>query len=165
MAHASCENPAPLGTAIGEDPSPSQAPGDASPTAVPADREYPADTVRQFGGLGLNVMVVLRSPRDVAPSGSSGHGIVLEVVIASGGGNMPFSANDFSVEGTDGRWYAGVPARVLDPGAQQSLSQGVVPAGRMVDGFIGFDTPGGATTLRFIGVGVQCNPTETWPLG
>jgi hypothetical protein len=89
---------------------------------------------------------------------------VLEVAIASGGGDMPFSANDFSVEGTDGRWYAGVPARVLDPGVQQSLSHGVVPAGRMVDGFIAFDPPSSATTLKFIGVGVQCNPTETWPL-
>jgi hypothetical protein len=120
--------------------------------------------VRQFGGLGLNVMIVLRSPQVAARSATSGHGIVLEVVIASGAGNMPFSANDFSVEGTDGRWYAGVPARVLDPGVEQSLSQGVVSAGRMVDGFVAFGTPS-ATTLKFIGVGVQCNPTETWPVG
>lgn len=170
IAHASCENAAPLGTAIGEDPSPSPAPGDASPVPTSAG-SFPADAVRWFVGFGLggvgnlNVFVVLRSPHPAAPSGSSGQGLILEVAIDVGVGDMPFSANDFSVQGSDGRWYAGVPARVLDPGVQQSLSQGVVPAGRTVDGYVAFDVPGSATTLKFIGVGVDCNPTETWPLG
>ena len=160
---ASCLNPAPAATAIGGGgPASSPAAGDASPVPV-TNATYPSDAVRSFFGPGLNATVVLRTPQHAASPGQVG--VVLEVLIASTNGDIPFSANDFSVEGTDGRWYAGAPARVLDPSVQQSLSEGVLPGGRMIDGLIAFAPPGKATTLKFIGVGLPCNPTETWTLG
>jgi hypothetical protein len=164
LAQASCLNPAPLGSAIsGQNQASSAAPGDASPVPV-TNSSYPSDAVRSFVGPGLNGTVVLSSPQP-ATATNARVGVVLEVLLASTNGDIPFHASDFSVQGADGRWYAGMPARLLDPSLQNSLSEGVLPAHRMIEGFIGFDPPGKVTTLKFIGVGLQCNPTETWPLG
>lgn len=165
IAHASCVSPAPLSAAIGGQNRTSPAPGDASPVPI-TDGSYPAADVRTFFSPGISGRVVLRLPQpDAASASGTRRAVVLEVVISSANGGFPYSANDFSLESTDGQWYAGVPARVLDPTAHQSLSEGVVPARQMVDGFVAFDPPDRATTLKFVGVGQPCNPTVTWQLG
>jgi hypothetical protein len=164
-ANESCLNPGPSVAPNGtQNPSSTPEPGDASPVPL-VNIEYPADDVGYFFGPGVNGTLILLSHHADAAARDGQGGIVFKVRIVSTNGELPFSANDFSVETTDGRWYAGVPARILDPTAQESLSNGVVPANRMIDGLVAFDTADNLTAMQFIDVGLPCNISVTWQLG
>jgi hypothetical protein len=164
--NVSCSNPGPSVPPDGAlNPPPAPAPGDAAPSAI-ADTSYSGDDTGFFSAPGVNATLVLRSHRPIAGAGSAGNvGMVYEVRIISTNGEIPFSASDFWVKTADGHWYSGVPARVLDPTVRASLSIGVLPANRMIDGFVAFDAPGTPTTIQFIDVASACNLSVIWHLG